>query len=81
MNLTIVLPDAETRALQAKAAAHGITAEQYARQVIERDLAPAWLRDSWSTAEANGVTQLSSDEIAAEIAAARLARRALDPQS
>lgn len=71
MNLTIILPDAEVQALQAKAKAQGISAEEYARQVLERDLAPDWLRRSWAGAEDAGLGQLSMDEIEAEIAAAR----------
>lgn len=73
MNLTITLPDAEVQALQAKAKAQGISAEEYARQVLERDLAPDWLRRSWASAEDAGIGQLSMDEIEAEIAAARRA--------
>ena len=80
MNLTITLPDAEVRALQAKAKAQGLSTEQYARQVIERDLAPDWLRKSWAGAEEAGLGQLSMDEIEVEIAAARRDRRAKDPQ-
>ena len=76
MNLTITLPDAEVEALQAKAKAQGISAEEYARQVLERDLAPDWLRKSWASAEDAGLGQLSMDEIEAEIAAARRDRRA-----
>lgn len=75
MNLTITLPDAEVQALQAKAKAQGISAEEYARQVLERDLAPDWLRRSWASAEDAGLGQLSMDEIEAEIAAARRDRR------
>lgn len=73
MNLTITLPDAEVQALQAKAKAQGISAEEYARQVLERDLAPDWLRRSWASAEDAGIGQLSMDEIEVEIAAARRA--------
>ncbi len=40
MNLTIKLPDEDVAALKAKATAQGITAEQYALQVLEQDLAP-----------------------------------------
>ncbi len=76
MNLTITLPDAEVQALLAKAKAQGISAEEYARQVLERDLAPDWLRKSWASAEDAGLGQLSMDEIEAEIAAARRDRRA-----
>lgn len=75
MNLTITLPDADIHALQAKARAQGVSAEEYARQVIERDLAPDWLRQSWSSAEQAGLDLLSMDEIDAEIAAARQARQ------
>jgi plasmid stability protein len=75
MTLTIDLPDAEVTALAAKARARGVSAEQYARQVLERDLAPEWLRRSWEISVQAGLDQLSMDEIDAEIAAARKARR------
>ena len=80
MDLTITLPDADVQALQVKAKDQGLSAEQYARQVLERDLAPDWLRKSWSSADEAGLGQLSMDEIEAEISAARLARRATDTQ-
>jgi len=38
MTLTIDLPDEEIKALAAKARAQGISAEQYARKVLEHDL-------------------------------------------
>ena len=79
MNLTISLPDADVRALEDKAKAQGMSAEQYALHVLERDLAPDWLRKSWLGAEEAGLGQLSMDEIEAEIAAARRARRAASP--
>jgi hypothetical protein len=79
MNLTIKLPEEDVAALKAKATAQGITAEQYALQVLEQDLAPAWLRQSWATAKETGLDQLSTDEIDAEIAAARKARREANP--
>jgi hypothetical protein len=41
MNLTIQLPDEEVPALKARANARGVSAEQYALQVLERDLAAA----------------------------------------
>ena len=44
MTLKIDLPDAEVTALAAKARARGVSAEEYARQVLEQDLAPDWLR-------------------------------------
>jgi hypothetical protein len=79
VNLTIDLPEKETLVLKAKAQALGLSAEQYARQVLEQDLAPAWLRESWVEAQANGADQLSMDEIDAEIAAARKDRRGPHP--
>lgn len=75
MTLTIDLPDAELTALTAKARAHGVSAEQYARQVLEHHLAPDWPRRSWEGAAQAGLNRLSMDEIDAEIAAARKARR------
>ena len=41
MNLTITLPDEEVPVLKARATARGISAEQYALQVLEQDLAAA----------------------------------------
>jgi len=38
VTLTIDLPDDQEAALQAKANAQGVSAEQYARQVLEQDL-------------------------------------------
>lgn len=75
---SINLPDADVRALELKAKAQGMSAEHYALQVLERDLAPDWLRKSWSSAEDAGLGQLSMDEIEVEIAAARRARRLPD---
>ena len=54
--------------------AQGITAEQYAQQMLERDLVPEWLRESWESAKQTGLDGLSMDEIDAEIAAARRVR-------
>lgn len=79
MNLTISLPDTEVPALELKAKAQGVTPEQYVQLILERDLAPDWLRKSWSSAEESGLDQLSADEIQAEIAAARRARSSHDP--
>ena len=73
--LTIDLPDEQRAALAAKARAQGLSAEEYARQVLEHDLAPEWLQRSWETARQVRLDQLSSEEIDAEIAAARKARR------
>ena len=80
MTLTIDLPDEQTLVLKAKAESQDVSTEQYARQVLEHDLAPDWLRESWESAEQTGVNQLSMDEIDAEIAAARRARRESRPQ-
>lgn len=75
MSLTINLPDETTAALTAKARARGLSAEEYARQLVERDLAPEWLRKSWESSSRAGLDQLSLEEIDAEIAAARNQRR------
>jgi plasmid stability protein len=75
MTLTIDLPNEQTLALAAKARAQGLSAEEYARQVIQQDLAPEWLQGSWQTSKQAGLHELSMDEIDAEIAAARKARR------
>jgi len=75
MTLTIQLPDEDLQALRAKAAASGMSEEQYALQVLEQDLAPGWLRQSWASAKESGAHELSAEEIDAEIAAARKARR------
>lgn len=37
--------------------------------------APAWLKESWAIARESGLASMTVDEIDAEIAAARLARR------
>jgi plasmid stability protein len=79
MNLTINLPDEDAPVLQARAMARGVSAEQYALQVLEQDLAPEWLRRSWQSAKEAGLDRLSMDEIDAEIAAARKARREANP--
>jgi len=57
-----------------------VSTEQYVRQVLEQDLVPDWLREAWESAKQAGVSQLSMDEIDAEIAAARKARRGTRPQ-
>ena len=54
MTLTINLPDAQTEALAAKARARGLSAEEYARQVLENDLVPEWLQKSWESAKQAG---------------------------
>ena len=75
MTLTINLPDAQAAVLAAKARAQGLSAEEYARQVLEHDLVPEWLQNSWESSKHAGLDRLSMDEIDAEIAAARKARR------
>jgi plasmid stability protein len=80
MDLTIELPDEDVRALKAKATARGVSAEQYVLQVLEQDLAPEWLRNSWASARDAELDQLSMEEIDAEIAAARKARREAEPE-
>lgn len=74
-SLMIELPDEQKAALAAKARVKGLSAEQYARQVLEKDLAPDWLQKSWQSAKEAGLDQLSPEEIDAEIAAARKERR------
>ena len=74
MTLTIDLPDEQKAALVAKARAQGLSAEEYARQVLQHDLAPEWLRTSWESARRAGLDQLSMEEIEAEIADARRRR-------
>lgn len=73
-SLTIELPEEKRAALAAKAQARGLSAEQYARKVLEHDLAPEWLQKSWETAKEAGLDQLSMAQIDAEIAAARKSR-------
>jgi len=75
MALTINLPDEQIAALAAKARAQGLSTEEYARQVLEHDLVPEWLQKSWESSRQAGLDQLSMDEIDAEIATARKARR------
>lgn len=71
MNLTIELRDTDLQALRAKAASQGLSAEQYALQVLQQDLAPQWLRESWESSRKEGLDVLTMDEIDAEIAASR----------
>jgi hypothetical protein len=73
--LTIEIPDEQKALLAAKAQAKGLSAEEYAQQVLEHDLVPEWLGKSWETSKAAGLDHLSTEEIDAEIASARKARR------
>jgi plasmid stability protein len=80
MSLIINLPEDQTAALAAKARSRGLSTEDYAREVLQHDLAPEWLRASWASSMAAGLDRLSSEEIDAEIAAARRTRRETPPQ-
>ena len=75
MTLKIELPDDQTAALAAKARARGVSAEEYAREVLANDLALGWLQNAWTEARRTGADALSMDDIDAEIAAIRKARR------
>jgi plasmid stability protein len=79
-SLTIDLPDEQKAALAAKAQARGLSAEEYALMVLQHDLAPEWLQKSWQNAKDTGLDQLSTEEIDAEIDAARKARRESHPR-
>jgi len=54
VTLTINLSDEQQAALVAKASAQGLSAEEYARQVLQHDLAPEWLQKSWESARQTG---------------------------
>lgn len=75
VTLLIRLKQEDALILQAKAATQGLSPEQYALQVLERDIAPDWLRELWASAEANELDQMTTEEIDAEIADARRTRR------
>jgi plasmid stability protein len=75
MTFTIDLPEEHAVALTARAAQEGISSEQYLRRVVEHNLIPGWLRESWASAVQHGTDQLSMEEIDAEIAAVRAQRR------
>ncbi len=69
MTLTIDLPDEEVKALAAKAQAQGVSAEEYARLVLEQDLkaGPARrpvsqsIREIWSDMPADVRSKLPRD--------------------
>jgi plasmid stability protein len=69
MTLTIDLPDEEVAALAAKARAQGVSAEQYARLVLEHDLKTGsprraisqTIREIWSDMPAEVQAKLPSD--------------------
>jgi hypothetical protein len=84
MTLKVDRPEEKTAALWAKARARGLSTEEYALRIIEKDLVqdpvPAWLVESWATSQEAGLAQLSMDEIDEEIQAARKLRRDSRPQ-
>ena len=75
MTLIIELPEYEAEILAAKARARGLSIEEYARELLEDDIAPKSLRDCWDAARRAGTDRMTMEEIDAEIAAARKARR------
>ena len=70
-SLTINLSDETAQALTAKARAQRLTVEEYARRLLELDLAPDWLQRASTRAKEAGVDPPSPDEIDEKIAAAR----------
>jgi hypothetical protein len=74
ISVTIELPEEQSAALAAKAQAKGLSAEEYVRKLLELDLVPDWLQESWSTSQQIGLDRLSPEEIDAEIAVARKKR-------
>jgi plasmid stability protein len=79
MTLTIQLPDEQMAVLVVKARAQGLSVEEYAAEALRHDLAPEWLQRSWKSAEAEGLSELSMEEITAEITSARASRREPNP--
>jgi plasmid stability protein len=64
MTLTIDLPAEQTAALTAKARAQGVSAEEYARQVLARDLQSSEPpRPIWDVIAGN-MTQVPSEDLA-----------------
>jgi hypothetical protein len=69
MTLTIEIPDAEARVLTAKASAQGVSAQQYAQQILRRDLEQkavklplsARIRELWSDIPADVRAKLPAD--------------------
>jgi len=53
--------------------------EEISIRTITMPSPPDWLKESWESAKRQGVDQLSMEEIDAEIAAARKARRERRP--
>jgi len=55
--------------------------EEISVRSIGESSPPEWLKKSWESAERLGVDQLSDEDIDAEIAAARKARRCVEPRN
>jgi plasmid stability protein len=65
MTLTIDLPDEKTAALAARAKAQGLSAEQYARQVLEHDLEGAAPRRPIWEVIADNMKRVPREDLAA----------------
>lgn len=65
MSLTIELPDEQQAALTAKAKAQGITAEEYARQVLAHDLQTSPPRRRIWEIIAENMKQVPTEDLAA----------------
>jgi hypothetical protein len=69
VTLTIEIPDAEARALTAKAGAQGVSAQQYAEQLLRRDLEQqvqklplsARIRELWNDMPEEVLAKLPAD--------------------
>lgn len=66
MTLIIDLPEEDATALSARAQAQGVSAEQYARQVLKRDIQQALpiaarIREIWSDMPEDARTKLPAD--------------------
>ena len=68
MTLTIELPDEDARALTAKARAQGVSAQEYAQEILRRDLAhpvrrpvSSKIRELWNDMPAEVRAKLPAD--------------------
>lgn len=64
MALTIELPQDQEAALKARAQAHGLTAEEYARQVLAADLYPVQPRRHISEVIGENMSDVPPDVLA-----------------
>jgi len=64
MTLTIEIPDEQTAALAAKARERGLSAEEYARQVLEQDLQADDSRPIWDVIAEN-MERVPQEDLAA----------------